>query len=622
MNKQLLSILLLLTSFYSFSQVKFTATFTLDKIGKNEYAQLKFTVENAESVEKIIAPSLKNFNIISGPNQESSTSIINNVIKKSVSITYILQPLTTGKLSIPPATAIVNGKTLQSNSTDIVVTNSTSGNNSSSNNSAANSFFQSPWPGIDPFAREEAANNENILKKGESPQEKVQKNMFVLATTDKSSCYVGEPIIVTYKLYTRLKSESILTKNPSFNGFSVIDLQGPDNFYSTRENYNGKEYNVYTIRKAQLYPLQAGTIEIEKAEVENTIQFIKEEYANQRQRIDDIFDDFSDITLPPEAIESHKVTLQNKPIFITVKPLPDNKPAGFKGAVGSFTINASLNKNTLSTDDAGQLLLTIDGKGNMPLITAPDINWPTGLDGYEPKITTDIDKLDVPVSGKITYNYSFTADSAGTYEIPAIQFTFFDPQTASYKNASTNAIKFKVTQGNKKTTSNITPEKKDEYFYNRLFANRWWIIAGIGICVMLGLIIWIKKDNKRTIIKKQSTPQQEKSQTKEPNLKTEDSFKEAEKYLYDTDKEKFYSTLNYSLKKYIVNKLKLEDQIVDRKTIHEHLSKQNIPPDLNAKLQKILEQIEWALYTPTDVGLQRETLLEKAKEVAQAFDAL
>jgi hypothetical protein len=45
--------------------------------------------------------------------------------------------------------------------------------------------------------------------------------------TSKTSCYVGEPIVATYKLYTRLKSESKLSKTPSFNGFSVIDLQPP-----------------------------------------------------------------------------------------------------------------------------------------------------------------------------------------------------------------------------------------------------------------------------------------------------------------------------------------------------------------------------------------------------------
>ncbi len=67
---------------------------------------------------------------------------------------------------------------------------------------------------------------------------------------NKTSCYVGEPVVATYKLYTRLKSESKLTQNPSFNGFSVVDLQAPDVTGSSIDKFQGRDYHVYTIRKA------------------------------------------------------------------------------------------------------------------------------------------------------------------------------------------------------------------------------------------------------------------------------------------------------------------------------------------------------------------------------------
>ena len=96
--------------------------------------------------------------------------------------------------------------------------------------------------------------------------------MFLRVEVDKQSCFVGEPLVATYKLYTRLKSESNMTKNPSFNGFSVLDLQLPNDMSSTVEKYEGKEYNVYVIRKVQLYPLLAGELELGIAEIENTMQ--------------------------------------------------------------------------------------------------------------------------------------------------------------------------------------------------------------------------------------------------------------------------------------------------------------------------------------------------------------
>ncbi len=49
-----------------------------------------------------------------------------------------------------------------------------------------------------------------------------------------------------------------------------------------------------------------------------------------------------------------------KPVEITVKPLPvENKPEDFKGAVGNFTIQASFQKNKITTDDAGNLKIVI-----------------------------------------------------------------------------------------------------------------------------------------------------------------------------------------------------------------------------------------------------------------------
>ncbi|MBK7557473.1 MAG: BatD family protein [Chitinophagaceae bacterium] len=173
---------------------------------------------------------------------------------------------------------------------------------------------------------------------------------------------------VTYKLYTRLKSESNLVKNPSFNGFSVLDLQLPNDMggYSI-EKFDGREYNVYNIRKVQLYPLLPGNLELGTAEIENKIIFIKAEYANQQSGgMNDVFRDFANAAIPAEGIEEQKVILQNKPTSVLVKSLPEeNKPAGFKGAVGKFTIESRVLQNNFSTDDAGNMAIIISGAGNL-----------------------------------------------------------------------------------------------------------------------------------------------------------------------------------------------------------------------------------------------------------------
>ena len=231
----------------------------------------------------------------------------------------------------------------------------------------------------------------------------MQKNLFIKLDVNKTSCYVGEPIIASYKLYTRLRSETNITSAPSFNGFSVSELELNNNNSATTEKYNGREYNVYTMRKVQLYPLQPGTITLDPVVADNKVTFLKSEYAGT-QRGDmfyDMLQNFADATSPQDAVIEQHVTLRSKAVEVTVKPLPvENKPEDFKGAVGSFTIQASFQKNKITTDDAGNLKIVLGGTGNIQLINAPKINWPENIDGYDAKITDDINKSSVPMKGK------------------------------------------------------------------------------------------------------------------------------------------------------------------------------------------------------------------------------
>src|SRR5687768_5098885 len=111
---------------FSFGQVKFSASTNDRTIGKNEYLQVQFTVENAANVESITPPGFKNFAVVSGPNHQSSMSVVNGNIKQSLSIGFILQPLATGNFTIGAATAKADGKEYRSSPVRIQVTNSKS----------------------------------------------------------------------------------------------------------------------------------------------------------------------------------------------------------------------------------------------------------------------------------------------------------------------------------------------------------------------------------------------------------------------------------------------------------------------------------------------------------------
>jgi len=104
------------------AQAKFTATINPQVINADETAEISFTVESAAQVDQLQAPDLKDFIIVSGPNQQSNMQIINGNMKQSVSLSYVIKPKSSGTFQIDEATVNVNGKELRSNKLTLRVT--------------------------------------------------------------------------------------------------------------------------------------------------------------------------------------------------------------------------------------------------------------------------------------------------------------------------------------------------------------------------------------------------------------------------------------------------------------------------------------------------------------------
>ena len=619
-----------------FAQANFTAECPQKKIGKNDYLQVEFKVDHASNVQSINPPSFKNFSIVSGPNQESGMTSINGKVDQYVSISFILKPNSPGTYTIGPASAKADGKDFQSNSLNIEVTNS-SATSSSAPNNAAN--LLSGFGGKSPFANlnldfpeqpQTHQYDDYILKKGENVTDKVKKNLFIKLDVSKTNCYVGEPIVASYKLYTRLRSESTITDAPSFNGFSVSEMELNNNNSSGTEKYNGRDYNVYTLRKVQLYPLQAGTITLDPIIADNKVSFIKAEYAGAQSgdMFFDMMQNFADANSPRDAIVEQHVTLQSKPVEITVKPLPDeNKPADFKGSVGNFIIQSSLQKDNITTDDAGNLKIIISGTGNIQLLNAPKINWPQGIDGYDAKITDNVDKLSVPMKGVKIFTYPFTVSKPGRYTIPANSFSYFDPAAAAYKTLFTQPLVVTVTKGkgipNNPYFKNKVVETPSS-FVGLLEKNIIYLI--IGFVSLAGLIFWIFQTNtskKKSALTK-AVPTEASGDAvpkEEPEFVIpERPLEAAHQKLAEENSSAFYSILDISLKKYLSAKFKVPAEELNKKRITEELDKSNVGLGTSLRLTSLIDNIELNLYAPPSNVNHLKEVYEKASEVVSLLD--
>ncbi len=617
-------------AFIARAQVKFTASISPAQISQNEYAVLRLEVQNADNVEQIIPPSLRDFTVVSGPNQESGMSNVNGVVKQYLALSYILKPNHMGTINLGASTARISGKIFKSGRLKLSVKKSSVGSKQSGNIASV-----MPFSTPDPYAAAGPTEDfdDYILKKGESVQAKVDRNMQLRLHANKTSCYVGEPIIATYKLYTRLKSESKLSKTPSFNGFSVIDLQRPDETEYAREKLNGMEFNVYTIRKAQLYPLQDGLIELESATLDNRIQFLKgDAAAGPQQHMNGFLEGFA---VSPDAVVTETVSLSNKPVTITVKPLPvAGKPEGFKGAVGKFKMTAVLEKNSFASNETGKLIVTISGSGNLQLLTAPEIIWPAGIEPFEPEAKEELEQTTVPVSGNKIFTFSFAVDSPGNYQLPAIGFSYFDPALAAYKVINIPAREFMVTKGLPRPAypSNAILSKQSAGFSKVIFDNRGWVVAGIALIMFSGIIVWLNKERKTNLVRQTIAspgPSEAAPSREEPvrqyqetiNFNLRNPLGKSEDCLKNSDCSQFYSLLYGEMKDWLGSKFTLRKEEINLKTISVAMDRAGIENEVVLQLQELLQEIEWQLYTPFERGEEMAVIYSRSQALLQSINS-
>jgi BatD DUF11 like domain len=526
--------MVLLPGLWAAGQVKFTTVVSSQDVGKSDYLQVEFVVENAKEIDDLVPPDFAGFHVVQGPIQSSGMSIVNGNMSQYKALSFVLEPTKTGKFTIGGAAAMVDGKHMQSNSVTVTVHAGASGSANSSpqqgggNPYGGNPFFQPSMP--DPFSPDPGeVDRDYVLKPGENIKDKIKKGLFVKVDVSKSSCYVGEPIVATYKLYTRVSSESRVTRRPSLNGFSVYDMIDPSQDAVGVEKLNGRNYTVHIIRKTQLIPLQAGTIDLDPVEVENTVHFVKAAGrsggGHSGNSIRDLLDAMTDESgYGPEVDE--KVTLNTKPFPVTVKPLPEtNKPAGFNGAVGTFSIEASLDHQSVAAEDEATLHLVVKGKGNLPVIAAPVVDWPANVEAFDPTAKEDVNKTVAPMSGSKFFDYVFTPRTPGHYTIPQINFPYFDPASQTYKTAETQSLDLQVMPA---ARSHSKPADRNTALqqpapgiigYTRIYGI--WIAAFL---VLGGLAIYFWRQNRRltktsrekvidVVVKQQGRPAVEKPVT-------------------------------------------------------------------------------------------------------------
>ena len=488
--KQLYSLLLfgfLLVSNLVAAQA-FTTKVSAKTIGKKDVLQVEYVAENLE-LQELVLPVFSGWSILSGPNFSSNRLQTGNIVKQQVVYTLTLQPQATGRLMIPGAKATIENKTRVSNvvSVDVKDVEHIQGSAPATQSTTPPSILDQLSIGDEDF------NDDQVLKKGESARDKIKSSLLVRLDVSKKSPYVGEPILATYKLCTRIRSQSRVVKQPAFSGCTVVEMTADDPL-PLHEMIDGKMYNVYIIRQVQLIPLQSGILALPQASVENKITFYREGQFSYR----DLF--YNNPAVKPEELTA---TFTNAPLQIDVKALPVPAPASFGGAVGNFAINVRSTTPSEELNNTNAVLVNITGEGNLQQTKPPVITWPAGVEGFEPTEKEDIDKNAFPARISKTIAYSFVAAKTGNYSIPPVEFTYFNAAKNKYVTITSKALRLNVTKGTN-TIFSVVPIDHNNSFYNRLY-----LLLGGGLVAILIGLIWYNRTHKNVPVMPKPTLKQE-----------------------------------------------------------------------------------------------------------------
>ena len=583
-------------------KVRFVAE-AADVVVSGDQVRLVFTV-NSQDIKDFRAPSIKGFDVLMGPSrsQQSSIQIINGkrTSNSSTAFTYILLAGNPGTYTIPAASVEVNGEKVFSNAISIKVLpqDQTSGNSGNNGGGSASS------------SRSQAAGS------------RISANdLFITATASKTTVHEQEAILLTYKVYTVVNLRQLYGKMPDLKGFHTQEVELPQQKTFTLEHYKGRNYNTTVWSQYVLFPQQTGKLEIPSITFDGVVA--------QQTISDDPFDAFFNGGGYVEV----KKKITTPKVVINVQPLPA-KPAGFSGAVGEFKLASSINATDVKTNDAVTIKLTLSGTGNMKLIGTPEVKFPQDFEIYDPKVTDDYKLTNSGLTGTKTFEYLAIPRHAGNFTIPAIEFTYFDLKSNSYKTLKTEAYNLKVAKGQgnaDQVISDFTNKEsvkmlgKDIRFIKlgdsslRPKGDFFFGTVGYYLCYLIPLLLFVVF----AVIYRQKALENAnvaKVKTKKANKVATRRMKLAGKLLAENKKNEFYDEVLKALWGYISDKLSIPVSQLSKDNIEAELTNYGVQEALIAEFIGVLNECEYARYAPGNENEAMDKVYSASVEVISKME--
>ena len=554
------------------------------QVAAGEQFRLTYTV-NTDDVKGFRAGSIPSeLEVLMGPSSstQSSWQMANGHVTSSSSVTYtyIVVASKQGNFTIPPATCQVGGKTIQSNEVHIKVAGQAQAQN-----------------GAQGRRQQQQSRNNEVRPAGSAIS---GSDLFIKVSASKQHVREQEPILLTYKVYTLVGLTQLNGKMADLKSFYTREVPLPSEKSFHLENFNGRQYKTVTWQQYVMFPQVTGKIEIPSITYEGIV-------VQQNRNVDPFeafFNGGSGYVEVKKEIKAPGMTIQ-------VDPLP-TRPANFSGGVGSYSISAQLDKDKVKANDPIKLRVIVSGSGNMKLLKQPVVNFPKDFDSYDAKVTDKTKLTTQGLEGSIIYDFLAVPRHQGKYEIPAIEYVYFDTRANAYKTVKTQSFTLNVAKGDGSNTVASFNGQEDVRLLNSdiryiktgatrqhpvgqfFFASTaYWVTLVVLLLAFVSLfIIFRRRAIENANIVKQRAGKASKVASKR--------LKKAARLMKDGKQNEFYDEVLRALWGFVGDRLNMPVEQLSRENISQQLSDYQVSDDIISQFIGALDECEYARYAPGD----------------------
>lgn len=433
-------------------------------------------------------------------------------------------------------------------------------------------------------------------------------DIYVRLEPSTTEPVVGEQVIADVVLYFKDVIEvSSYQPSPGWKaeGFWKEELENRQRAQTSSTIINGIRYQRARLLQYAIFPTKSGELELSPFDISVQVR--------NRNRRTDFF-----------GFGQERMELSTIPVTIDVQPLPPLENASFSGGVGNFSITRSVNPKKAYVGESVEIVTTITGKGNIPLIVKPEYEYPETLEIYNPQETSTITRSNRQIGGTKIFTDIVIARNEGIFEIPATNVAFYDPSRERYSITELPALTINAERDPRAVSTTAENELRFDVqpitgLANWVGVNEKAMHSKVWVWVLLifplvvlggGFVIKQYRDRMNTDV---AFARSQKAKEK--------AVKELELAQSAKDLKTGYNHLQKALTQYITDKLNLPPAGLSNDKLVAELESIGATT-ISKDVKKLLDKCDTIAYAPNATQAGLDTDIQKSEELIKSIGRL